>query len=232
MKSCWQIRNALATGGGPNGEYWVISCTECRAHAAGISCWELDTPCCCAPVHVTCDFCALYIEHRREIASLTQKRPTGEVAATPPAGRTTVDSPPRQAPGAWPTAHWGEPVSLQKEDASSIMEKLQLNVPDMYADHHVLRVRAVLAALEPNVQNVVASSAFRLVAFEYNPAAISAEAIQAALAEAGYATGAGQGLVVNPVTPAVTPGTRSDPAWERLGVRVSRTDARDSKPAR
>ncbi len=113
------------------------------------------------------------------------------------------------------------------------MEKLQLNVPDMYADHHVLRVRAALAALEPNVQNVVASSAFRLVAFEYDPAAITAEAIQAALAEAGYPTGVGQGVVVNPVSPAVTPATsRPDPAWDRLGVRISRTDARDAKPAR
>ncbi len=226
VKSCWQIRDELAGNGGPNGEFWLVSCTECRAYAAGVSCWELDTPRCCAPVHMTCDFCALYIDHRREIASLTQKLPA------PPAGRNTRDLPPRQAPDAWPTAPWGEPVSSQKEDASSIMEKLQLNVPDMYADHHVLRVRAALAALEPNVQNVVASSAFRLVAFEYNPAAISAEAIQAALAEAGYATGAGQGLVVNPVSPAVTPGKGFDPAWERLGVRVSRTDARDSKPAR
>jgi hypothetical protein len=244
VKSCWQIRNDQ----GANGERWRINCADCRALATGVSCWELDTPGCCAPVHVTCDFCSLYIDHRREIASLTQKLQTNEAIGatflslghdpdddqTLQAGYAAIDLPTRQVSATtWPTAPWGEPVSSSKEDASSIMEKQQLNVPDMYADHHVLRVRAVLAALEPKVQNIVASSAFRLLAFEYDPAMISVEAVQAALAEAGYPTGAGQPVMVNPLSAPVTPAnSHADPAWERLGVRISRTDVRDAKPAR
>ncbi len=109
------------------------------------------------------------------------------------------------------------------------MERLQLNVPDMYADHHVLKVRAVLGALAPHVQNVVASSAFRVVALDFDPAATSAAAIQAALAEAGYPVAA-QASTVNPVVPVQSGGT--DPAWDRLGLRASKTDARDLKTAR
>jgi hypothetical protein len=65
MKSCWQIRQEESKTG--NG--WRIGCPECHAFAAGVSCWELNAPCCCAPVHVTCDFCSLYISHRREITN-------------------------------------------------------------------------------------------------------------------------------------------------------------------
>jgi copper chaperone CopZ len=112
------------------------------------------------------------------------------------------------------------------------MEKLQLNVPDMYADHHVLKVRAVLAGLGPGVQNVIASSAFRMLAVEHDPAVISAEAMKAALAEAGYPVSP-RPAMVNPVVPGVPVATgHGDPAWERLGVRISRTDARDAKPGR
>ncbi|HEX9114926.1 MAG TPA: heavy-metal-associated domain-containing protein [Anaerolineae bacterium] len=109
------------------------------------------------------------------------------------------------------------------------MERLQLNVPDMYADHHVLKVRAVLGALAPQVQNVVASSAFRVVALDFDPAATSAEAIQGALAEAGYPA-AGQPGAINPVVPVQN--GQTDPAWDRLGQRISKTDARDTKTAR
>ncbi len=108
------------------------------------------------------------------------------------------------------------------------MEKLQLNLPDMYADHHVLRVRAILAALAPGVENVVASSAFRIVAMDYDPAVIAPEAIKAALAESGYPIAAQPGTV-NPVIPVRT---GADPAWDRLGFRAARTDARDAKPGR
>ncbi len=69
MKSCWQIRQEQPK----NGDEWRMNCSECHAMAAGASCWELNMPCCCAPMHVTCDFCCLYIAHRREIASRTQE---------------------------------------------------------------------------------------------------------------------------------------------------------------
>jgi hypothetical protein len=99
----------------------------------------------------------------------------------------------------------------------------------MYADHHVLKVRATLEALAPHVQNVVASSAFRIVALDFDPEATSAQAIQAALAQAGYPVAAQAGTV-NPIVPVQS--NRSDPAWDRLGLRASKTDARDLKTAR
>ncbi len=65
------------------------------------------------------------------------------------------------------------------------MEKLNLAVPAMYADHHVLEVRRILLAL-PGVSDIYASSAFHAVEVTYDPAAISSDAIAAALRQAGY----------------------------------------------
>jgi copper chaperone CopZ len=65
------------------------------------------------------------------------------------------------------------------------MEKVIVDVPSMYADHHVLAVRKLLTQLE-GVGDVYASSAFKQVLVHYDPAAITAEAITGALGEAGY----------------------------------------------
>ncbi len=109
------------------------------------------------------------------------------------------------------------------------MEKLQLNVPDMWADHHVLKVRAVLGAL-PGVQEVIASSAFRMVALSYDPACVSPGAIMAALEDAGYPVATdGTGIITETVP--VATGQR-DPAWFRLGLRQHKTDERDLKTKR
>lgn len=106
------------------------------------------------------------------------------------------------------------------------MEKLQLNVPNLWADHHVLRVRARLNAL-PGVQDVIASSAFRMVALSYDPALTTPGAIMAELEDAGYPVATdGAGVMTHPVP--VADG-RKDPAWDRLGLRQTRTDARDAK---
>lgn len=108
------------------------------------------------------------------------------------------------------------------------MEKLQLRLPDMYADHHVLKVRTVLAAL-PGINNVVASSAFQMVALEFDPQTTSAAAVQDALAAAGYTTAeTGEARIL---TLPIDKG-RPDPAWDRLGMRVTRTDSRDAKASR
>jgi copper chaperone CopZ len=108
------------------------------------------------------------------------------------------------------------------------MERLQVNVPDMYADHHVLRARAALANLD-GVQDVVASAAFHAIALSYDPARIDAEPIKAALAAAGYPVQEDTGPEV-PVVPVLS--RRGDPAWDRLAIRVARTDARDAKANR
>ena len=55
----------------------------------------------------------------------------------------------------------------------------------MWADHHVLKVRALLLAT-PGVQDVIASSTFRMVALSYDPAVVGAGAIMGTLDDAGY----------------------------------------------
>jgi copper chaperone CopZ len=109
------------------------------------------------------------------------------------------------------------------------MEKLQLNVPDMWADHHVLKVRALLLAM-PGVQDVIASSAFRMVALSYDPTVVSAGAIMGTLDDAGYSVATdGTGVIAESVP--VATGQR-DPAWFRLGMRQQKTDERDLKTKR
>lgn len=65
------------------------------------------------------------------------------------------------------------------------MAESTLELPAMYADHHVLEVRRILFAL-PGVQDVYASSAFRVVKVTYDPAKINDLEIQVKLDEAGY----------------------------------------------
>ncbi len=65
------------------------------------------------------------------------------------------------------------------------MERVVYVVPRLYADHHVLSVRELLANL-PGVQDVYASSAFKRVAVSFDPTATTAAAIAGALQGAGY----------------------------------------------
>jgi hypothetical protein len=65
------------------------------------------------------------------------------------------------------------------------MEKLSVQVPVLYGDHHVTAVRAMLLAMQ-GVADVYASSAFQLVEVEFNEQLVSREDILAKLGEAGY----------------------------------------------
>jgi copper chaperone CopZ len=65
------------------------------------------------------------------------------------------------------------------------MDKVIIDVPSMYADHHVLTVRKLLTGLD-GVQDVYASSAFRQVLVQFDPAIAQAEAITKVLTDAGY----------------------------------------------
>jgi copper chaperone CopZ len=106
------------------------------------------------------------------------------------------------------------------------MEKAQFNVPRLWADHHTLKVRAALMQVA-GVQEVIASSAFRMVMVTYDPALTSSPALSAVLNTAGYPVAvSGEEVVEQPVP--VADG-RKDPAWDRLGFRVARTDSRDVK---
>ncbi|MCX7669361.1 MAG: heavy-metal-associated domain-containing protein, partial [Anaerolineae bacterium] len=116
-----------------------------------------------------------------------------------------------------------------KGDMLATMEKLQFNIPGMWADHHVLKVRNVLTGMA-GVQDVVASSAFRMVALNYDPAVVTPEQIAAALASAGYPISTNGTDVVAETVP-IAAGKR-DPAWYRLGLRQHKTDERDLKTKR
>lgn len=91
------------------------------------------------------------------------------------------------------------------------MQKVTLIVPAMFADHHVTRVRQLLSPL-PGVENILASSAFKEIVVDYDPAKTSEAALVEALTAAGYAPGVEE--VVER-----TPDFRADPAWDKHGVR-------------
>ena len=65
------------------------------------------------------------------------------------------------------------------------MDTLRLEVQAMYGDHHVVEVRRILFGL-PGVEDVYASSSFRVVEVTYDPGKVSPEQIKACLEEAGY----------------------------------------------
>ena len=104
------------------------------------------------------------------------------------------------------------------------MTKTVVSLPTMYADHHTIAVRRLLFA-QPGILAVIASSAFMRVEIEYDPDVTSPDAIRSVLASAGYPQGDG----ASPVLPRAN--GHGDPAWERLGVRVTRSHPADPKTA-
>jgi copper chaperone CopZ len=66
------------------------------------------------------------------------------------------------------------------------MKQSVINLPSMWADHHVLLVRKALLDLE-GVEEVQASSARRSVLVKFDEKATSPETIEKALTTAGYA---------------------------------------------
>jgi copper chaperone CopZ len=99
------------------------------------------------------------------------------------------------------------------------MEKTVLSVPKMWADHHVLKVREVLTGLD-GVESVYASSAWKQVIVEYDPARADEAALTHALANAGYEVGELMELEGSRLS-------AGDPQWDELGVRVTKTNQRD-----
>ena len=63
--------------------------------------------------------------------------------------------------------------------------RLVIDVPTMYADHHVIEVRRLLLE-EPAVDEVNASSAFHAVEVSFDPEKVSEDELRAKLDEAGY----------------------------------------------
>jgi len=68
------------------------------------------------------------------------------------------------------------------------MERATFSTPSLYADHHVLNVRKALLAI-PGVESVIASSMYRDITVDYDPATTSADAVKKAIEDAGYPIG-------------------------------------------
>jgi copper chaperone CopZ len=65
------------------------------------------------------------------------------------------------------------------------METVTIDLQKMYGDHHVAAVRSILLAV-PGVEDVYASSAFRVVRARIDPAKVSEADLRTKLEEAGY----------------------------------------------
>lgn len=65
------------------------------------------------------------------------------------------------------------------------MTSVIIDVPAMYADHHVVEVRRILHDV-PGVRAVYASSAFGVVEIDFDAEHTSAEILERRLDEAGY----------------------------------------------
>lgn len=100
------------------------------------------------------------------------------------------------------------------------MEKTVLNVPKMYADHHVQAVREALLPLD-GVEEVLASSAFKRVVVGYDSARLEPGAIEETLRAAGYGPGEDW------ETPSPPEGKEDDSAWFKVIKRVTETNMLD-----
>jgi len=65
------------------------------------------------------------------------------------------------------------------------MTSITIDVPVMYADHHVVEVRRLLFEI-PGVDAIDASSAFQVVEIEYDPEKTSEDVLKQTLDDAGY----------------------------------------------
>lgn len=65
------------------------------------------------------------------------------------------------------------------------METATFDIPELWADHHVLAIRALLQGVE-GIDGVEASAARKRLKVNFDPAAISPDGIKEKLVAAGY----------------------------------------------
>ena len=101
------------------------------------------------------------------------------------------------------------------------MSKVVLDVPILWADHHVLKVRDALVTLE-GVDDVYASAAWKQVLVNYDADKTDPATIEEALADAGYPVGEGEVPVLTLPTE-----NRKDPQWIEARLRMTVTNQAD-----
>jgi copper chaperone CopZ len=101
------------------------------------------------------------------------------------------------------------------------MTELILELPTMFADHHVLKVRDALDGLK-GIEEIYASSAWKKIMISYKKNSIKPDEIEAALEKAGYPTGKGE-------TPVLVEASKikRDPKWEKLNSRATQSNQID-----
>ena len=104
------------------------------------------------------------------------------------------------------------------------MQQKVINVPAMWADHHVLVVRKALQDLK-GVKEVQASSARRSVLVKFDEKASSVEDIEKALTTAGYSPGEAPPVSEFPKR------HEDGSAWYTVLDRKTATDTKDREMA-
>jgi copper chaperone CopZ len=103
----------------------------------------------------------------------------------------------------------------------SVAQKVRFLVPDLWADHHVIKVRKVLVGA-PGVVSVDASAAFKEIAVEYDSTATNPDQLAGMLAAAGYPPATG----ITPEDGKVVYG-EFDAMWRERGSRAATTNELD-----
>lgn len=99
------------------------------------------------------------------------------------------------------------------------MDTVTLSIPRMWADHHVLEVRQVLADL--GVAECEISAALSAVRLSYDPTVIERDAILSALSAAGYPSSDAASF------PEPLANKEAGSAWFVQGLRVTQTNRLD-----
>lgn len=95
------------------------------------------------------------------------------------------------------------------------MERVTLQVPSMYADHHVTAIKRTLGELA-GVSGIEASAAFKLLEVSFDPDLVTSSAIREHLVEMGHR--------FEEEVPPQGPVDEGDPAWRATGPRDTSTD--------
>ncbi len=104
------------------------------------------------------------------------------------------------------------------------MKRVVVPVPGMYGDHHVLRVRETLQAVQ-GVTDVTASAARRQVAVQFDETVTSEQAVGEALVAAGYPSDAAVVAYEGPER------HKDGSSWYVMSVRSTTTENKDREMA-